>query len=239
MSFASLSKFLGCYSPLCANRSLPGLKSKSPSHFRGTGHVPQAARPLGHTACHEATAQHGVTQSREQSSPAGRGPSLPSPRGPGQTLPHRGDNLLTLLSQPKLSPAQGYLPWDLHRGFFSRWIPKQPGALWKANAFPADLSSFCTVSLPQYLHSRRSALPVERPELASSPASHQQHRCAERTWRELSAARSKAGSAQARPAASLPPPPLPEHPSPRLPGDGHSCFELLCQITLPRANHSA
>lgn len=34
------------------------------------------------------------------------------------------------------------------------------------------------------------------------------------------------------------PAPLPEHPSPRLLGDGHGCFELLCQITLPRANHS-
>lgn len=40
MSFASSSKFLGHYSPLCANRSLP---DQSPGAFRGTGQVQWAA----------------------------------------------------------------------------------------------------------------------------------------------------------------------------------------------------
>lgn len=42
LSFASSSKFLGRYSPLSANRSLPGLKPESPSPIRGMGHVSQA-----------------------------------------------------------------------------------------------------------------------------------------------------------------------------------------------------
>lgn len=39
MSFASSSKFLGHYSPLSANRSLP---DQSPGAFRGMGQVPWA-----------------------------------------------------------------------------------------------------------------------------------------------------------------------------------------------------
>lgn len=43
VSFASLSKFLGHYSPVSANRSLPGLKPKNPLPFRGRGQVSWAA----------------------------------------------------------------------------------------------------------------------------------------------------------------------------------------------------
>lgn len=150
--FCQLVKIPGpLLTPLC--KQVPTrLQAKEPIAFRGMGHTSQAARPLRRTTCHEAVAQRVVTQSRERSSLVGRGLSLPSLRGPGQTFPHGGDNLPTLLSQPKLSPAQGYLPWDLHRGFFPRWIHKLLGALlatsdWQTPSHPTSPPSAPSLSL--------------------------------------------------------------------------------------------
>lgn len=74
ISFASLWKFLGRYSPLSAARSLPGLK---PSGAAGspaprTHHLPTAAQQV-------------VTRRRARSSLRGGGPPLPSPQR--QTAP--------------------------------------------------------------------------------------------------------------------------------------------------------
>lgn len=123
-----------------------------------------------------------------------------------------------------------HLPWDRHTGFFPRWIHKQ--------LVGKHVPSRPLVSL--HLDSCHAALPVEQLEITSSPVSHRQHLHAEGTWRELSASRSTAGSARARLAASVPPLPSPSPGAsvPTAPWDGHGCFELLCQITLPRANHS-
>lgn len=81
-----------------------------------------AGSPAPRTRHLPTVAQQVVTWSREQSSLVGRGPPLPSPQG--QTLPHGGDNLLTLLLQLKLSPEQGP-----EQSFLPRWIRKQLGAV--------------------------------------------------------------------------------------------------------------
>lgn len=122
-----------------------------------------------------------------------------------------GDHLPTLLLQPKLSPTLG-LALGILSLVDSQAAGCPPCHVWLANTFLADLSSL-------YLHSGHAALPVEQPEIASSPVSHRQHRQAAGPWREHSAARSAARSARARLAAPVPPPPGPSPGAsvPRLP----------------------
>lgn len=172
----------------------------------------------------------------------GREPFLPSPQGPGQTLSHGGDKLLMLLLQPKLSPAQGDLPWNMHRGFFPRWIHKQLGALraacgWQTPSHPTSPPSAPSLSLCICTH---AILRCQQSDPSSPAAPRPTSSIA--AWKEptesstLHAVKQEAPKPVWQRLCRHCPAPLPEHPSPWLPWAGHGCFELLCQITLPRAN---
>lgn len=139
-----------------------------------------------------------------------------------------------------LSPAQGYLSGDPHRALLPRQAHKQLGALCATSGWqtlsqltsppPAPPLPSGSALTPLRSAGRAAAalqqppvLPPAAPPNRTNPSGAQ--RCAQ--W--STKCPSPSGSVTAATAQHLP-----EHPSPRPPGTGHGCFELLCQITLPK-----